>query len=210
MTATALYRHWNSDGELLYVGISLSAVQRLGQHRTTAHWFGQIANMTIEWFDSREAALEAERQAIKSECPKFNKAHNAANDNGPVIDEVVVDGHGVYLVRTIETGLFQGIFWAESKADLWDTFDEFGDPFGHEFARLEAPGALCAPGAGVEVRQWSDAEDDEAEDISWAGFEMSESLIEAAYRLDDLSWQPFCAADEDYGMLARIFESAAA
>lgn len=77
---TALYRHWNADGELLYVGISLSALGRLQQHNNASHWANQIARVTIETFDTRDEAAEAERLAIANENPKHNIV-GAANDN---------------------------------------------------------------------------------------------------------------------------------
>ena len=73
---TALYRHFDSDGLLLYVGISLSAVERLGGHMATSRWASKIARMDIEWFPSRELALEAEKRAIKAEKPQHNVVHN--------------------------------------------------------------------------------------------------------------------------------------
>jgi predicted GIY-YIG superfamily endonuclease len=71
---TALYRHFDEDGALLYVGVSLSALARLGQHQANAHWFGCIANVTIQWFETRSEAMEAELAAIRSERPKYNIA----------------------------------------------------------------------------------------------------------------------------------------
>jgi hypothetical protein len=70
---TALYRHYDACGRLLYVGVSLSAVQRLIQHRQ-APWAGEIADVKVEYFDSREAALRAEANAIKAEGPVHNLA----------------------------------------------------------------------------------------------------------------------------------------
>jgi hypothetical protein len=43
-----LYRHFDKDGTLLYVGISLSAINRLGQHKDNAHWFSSIKRVEIE------------------------------------------------------------------------------------------------------------------------------------------------------------------
>jgi hypothetical protein len=74
MSAVALYRHFDAAGRLLYVGISLSAVQRLGQHKAGARWFGEIANVTIEWMGSRDDATAAELRAIRSENPAWNVA----------------------------------------------------------------------------------------------------------------------------------------
>lgn len=73
---TQLYRHWDKDDNLLYVGISLSAVQRTSQHKRLAGWFPKVTKITIEHFDSREAALKAEKKAIRKEEPRFNKAHS--------------------------------------------------------------------------------------------------------------------------------------
>ena len=77
-TATALYRHFANDGSLLYVGISLSWPSRTKSHASGSRWFDQVARVEIEQFPSREAALEAEREAIKRERPKFNIIHNTA------------------------------------------------------------------------------------------------------------------------------------
>lgn len=78
-----LYRHWDAGGKLLYVGISLSSVGRLAQHRTQACWARSIAKVTIQRFGSVDQALEAERQAIRTERPVHNKAHaiNGAADS---------------------------------------------------------------------------------------------------------------------------------
>jgi hypothetical protein len=70
---TALYRHFDKHGELLYVGISLSAVARLSQHRNK-QWFSQIESVTVEKFATREEAEAAEFTAIREELPKFNIA----------------------------------------------------------------------------------------------------------------------------------------
>ena len=72
---TQLYRHYDSNKKLLYVGISLSAVNRLAQHRDTSHWFSDIANIEIETFSTREEALLAERKAIVNENPVCNIHH---------------------------------------------------------------------------------------------------------------------------------------
>jgi len=69
---TDLYRHFDSQGALLYVGVSKSALVRLGQHKEHAHWFDRITQVTIEKHPSRAAALEAERIAIHVENPLCN------------------------------------------------------------------------------------------------------------------------------------------
>lgn len=70
---TCLYRHWSVAGELLYVGISLSSLDRLAGHRSGSPWFREIARIDIEWHDDRVAAMRAERRAIQTEGPKYNQ-----------------------------------------------------------------------------------------------------------------------------------------
>ena len=75
MSRTSLYRHYSKDDELLYIGISLSAINRLKQHEQHSTWFDDIARVEVEHFDTRSEARAAERAAIKSEKPKYNKHH---------------------------------------------------------------------------------------------------------------------------------------
>ena len=75
---TALYRHFDAKGNLLYIGISASAMARMCQHKQAAYkWTDDIATMTVEWLDSRYSALRAERDAIIAEKPMYNINHNA-------------------------------------------------------------------------------------------------------------------------------------
>ncbi len=74
---TALYRHYAQDGTLLYVGISLSAVHRLGQHKDNAHWYCNISRVDIEQFKTRGDALLAEKTAIQQEHPLHNIKHQS-------------------------------------------------------------------------------------------------------------------------------------
>lgn len=67
-----LYRHFDKDDNLLYVGVSLSTIYRLGQHKEHSHWFNSIAKVTIENFSTREASLTAETEAILKEKPRHN------------------------------------------------------------------------------------------------------------------------------------------
>jgi hypothetical protein len=71
-----LYRFFDSEGRLLYVGISNTWYQRFHQHEKTSGWFSRVANATFESYDSRDAVEAAELKAIRTENPEFNKAHN--------------------------------------------------------------------------------------------------------------------------------------
>lgn len=70
---TQLYRHFDAAGELLYVGISISVMNRTAQHRSQSHWFDQIASISVEHFDTRREAEIAEAIAIREERPRHNQ-----------------------------------------------------------------------------------------------------------------------------------------
>ena len=70
---TCVYRTYDHDGTLLYVGISMNPDGRLYQHRKSA-WWPLVDEVTIQWFDGREAAKAAERRAIDDEEPLYNVA----------------------------------------------------------------------------------------------------------------------------------------
>lgn len=67
-----LYRYYDADGVLLYVGISVSAVARSAAHKGNAGWWGDVAAMVVEKFPTREDARIAEAAAIATENPLHN------------------------------------------------------------------------------------------------------------------------------------------
>lgn len=71
-TRTALYRHYDADGQLLYVGITNNPTRRLAEHKSRAVWRNEIDHVEVKWIGSREEALSAEAEAIRSEGPVFN------------------------------------------------------------------------------------------------------------------------------------------
>lgn len=77
MTTTSLYRLYDAEDVLLYVGISKSALMRLGQHLSDKPWAVDVARTTVEWYPTREEAAAAEVAAILTEKPLHNIVHNA-------------------------------------------------------------------------------------------------------------------------------------
>ena len=80
MKQVHLYRLFDFDGNLLYVGTSYDSKRRLRQHRTRKHWFEQVARVETESFPTKEAASAAEVAAIRAEGPKYNHAYNTGFD----------------------------------------------------------------------------------------------------------------------------------
>lgn len=69
---TALYRFFNADDELLYVGIAVDPAHRWKEHRGTKPWAHEVTMRVIEWLPSRSEALVAELRAIRDEKPRYN------------------------------------------------------------------------------------------------------------------------------------------
>jgi len=67
-----LYRFFNTDGELLYVGVSVNLGARKSTHKILSPWFCEVASEKVEWFATRSEALAAESAAIKAENPRHN------------------------------------------------------------------------------------------------------------------------------------------
>lgn len=72
---TALYRHFDEAGVLLYVGITDDLVSRGKSHARDSRWVEFATRCEAVWFDSREEAEHEERRAIQVEDPVFNFAH---------------------------------------------------------------------------------------------------------------------------------------
>lgn len=68
-----LYRAYDSNQTLLYVGISSEWHKRLHTHEKTSEWIEQADWVKLERYDTREEVAKAERLAIETEQPLYNK-----------------------------------------------------------------------------------------------------------------------------------------
>lgn len=92
-----LYRFYDAGGRLLYVGISLSTVQRMMQHCDTQPWWPQVTRAEFEHLTTtnRREAERAERRAVIVERPVHNIVWNGRRSaewlSGPGAVEVNPD-----------------------------------------------------------------------------------------------------------------------
>lgn len=70
---TALYRFYDREGRLLYLGVAYNPEERWRSHADTAPWWRDAASRTVDWHETRGDALQAERDAIVTEGPLYNK-----------------------------------------------------------------------------------------------------------------------------------------
>lgn len=75
---THLYRHYDAEGRLLYVGITKEIDHRTTAHEKASSWvdFVDVAGAKVITFPSRKKAKSAEKAAIRAELPLFNVSHN--------------------------------------------------------------------------------------------------------------------------------------
>lgn len=80
-----LYRIFDAEGSLIYVGATSALKQRMAQHRSTHRWLGghpvlSVGDRMATWFateyPTRAEAFAAERLVIASESPELNTNHN--------------------------------------------------------------------------------------------------------------------------------------
>jgi hypothetical protein len=88
---TALYRWWDEEDLLLYVGETGNLGSRTKGHVKGSSWMEFAARSSVVRYPSRSLALASEEVAIKTEHPLFNFKHN----NTPEARQRLVE----YLIR---------------------------------------------------------------------------------------------------------------
>lgn len=69
---TAVYRLFDAENELLYVGMTHDLYMRFNSHRAQKPWWPYSGHATVEWFANRVGARRHEALAIVEERPRFN------------------------------------------------------------------------------------------------------------------------------------------
>jgi predicted GIY-YIG superfamily endonuclease len=71
----AVYRCYDAEEQLLYVGISADLRERFRQHNGHgAHWIPFMVRVDLTWHPDRETAADVERSLIDGLRPLFNKS----------------------------------------------------------------------------------------------------------------------------------------
>lgn len=69
---TALYRLYDAEDDLLYIGISRDPEKRFKAHEHDKNWWHCVRYVDLTWFSSFPAARRAENAAHRSERPPYN------------------------------------------------------------------------------------------------------------------------------------------
>lgn len=67
-----LYRMFDAEGRLLYIGVTEQGIRRWLQHQQRKPWFADVRAWTVEVMPDGDTARAAEREAIASESPRHN------------------------------------------------------------------------------------------------------------------------------------------
>jgi hypothetical protein len=79
---TYVYRLFNADRELIYIGCTHDVEARINAHRVSAWWYPQVHFSSVEDFSDRTTAHAAEMKAIFTENPKWNIRHRSLGTTG--------------------------------------------------------------------------------------------------------------------------------
>lgn len=72
---TALYRLYDGEYDLLYIGISRDPAKRFKAHAHMQNWWHCVKYFDFTWYDSYPEARRAENRAHASERPPYNGLH---------------------------------------------------------------------------------------------------------------------------------------
>jgi hypothetical protein len=112
MEHNILYRYFDENDRLLYVGITKNQFSRLQSHAMSAKWFGLIHKATFRHFTSRHDVKRAELKAIATENPLFNI--QGISSNHPGADRDSLD-------------------WLNHIVEMSNKFDDYDDEIHGEF-----------------------------------------------------------------------------
>ena len=73
---TSVYRYYDKQGLLLYVGITERGIKRNREHNATKEWWQHVAYQEVDHFTTRSDAEARERALITQHRPPFNIQHN--------------------------------------------------------------------------------------------------------------------------------------
>lgn len=80
LTPTSVYRYFDRDGILLYVGITGRGMSRNSEHNKSKDWWPYVTRQEVDHCKTRRAALNLERETIRQFRPPFNTQHNPGSD----------------------------------------------------------------------------------------------------------------------------------
>lgn len=74
---TALYKLYDENDVLLYVGVTNNTAVRWAKHAADKPWWSDVSRQEITWHADRASALAAEKESIRAGQPRYNSEHTS-------------------------------------------------------------------------------------------------------------------------------------
>jgi hypothetical protein len=115
----AIYRYWDHDDDLLYIGRTNDPMRRADEHWRRKDWITSAVRIDLEWVPAHRVH-ELEQFAIQSEHPRYNIQHNTCRIKVELTAEVSVPS-GDGLVALVATSALAIIMakWAFDAVANW-------------------------------------------------------------------------------------------
>lgn len=187
-----LYRFYDKQGTLIYVGITLDPPARFRSHTHTQNWWDQVSEIRIGLQPDRPSVLVAEKDAIRREGPRYNITHNTAPASAAPGDirwacdgcgREIAPGQGyIYVndrdIETYERALRERETQRVGKGCITVTLADLAD--GPHVARWHVYHGSCDPepeesGYWIDVGHWATA----SAGFDWAAHLVAKSWIQA-------------------------------
>lgn len=163
---TALYRFFDAADRLLYVGITVDIGVRWKHHGKGKAWWSEVVRATVAHYPNRDAALAAEKAAIKAEKPIWNIVHNLSDRPAAAyrFDEVLPSGARTCTFGRLESGHMRTtplyLYWevhCDPVSDHYDPSEISAEEMWDEWRTLYPDDKDCEEiyGAGTYSVWWS-------------------------------------------------------
>jgi predicted GIY-YIG superfamily endonuclease len=114
---TAVYRLFDRDDGLLYVGMTMDLEKRWYAHSRSKAWWEDVARKDVIWFTNRlDAALE-ESRAISSEAPRHNAKAGISTYGIAIISDDAGNPVEPYIDRRVDA--FDEVWHSKNLGRRW-------------------------------------------------------------------------------------------
>jgi hypothetical protein len=130
---TSVYRYFDGNNLLVYVGITSRGIKRNREHNDVKSWWQYVVRQEVEHFDTRSEAAARERALIREYRPPYNIQHNpdhastrAAYEAFRNSEPTLLDGKELMMRSNNQMPLHEvdrgdGRYWLSTEASHWCT-----------------------------------------------------------------------------------------